>query len=313
MEVFTMENNNIKKYVSPEKLSLYDSKIKEFLATADEATLESAKGYADEKLAEAAAAHKTDVDALDTRVKTVEDDYLTSADKTELSNAIGAETERATGAEEALTQAIAAEKERAEGAESTLSQAIATEKERAEAAEGVLTQAVTTEKERAEAAEGVLTQAIADEKTRAEAAEAGLQTQINTIMNNPDAEGAINSINEFTQYVAEHGTIAEGMRIDINKNKDDIAAEASRAATAEEAIAGRVKNLEDNKAGYATTTEVAAAKQEAIDAAKTESTNGDVVVLAEAQKYADAKVAEAQAAIDAFVEVTEDEILALFN
>lgn len=238
-----MENNNIKKYVSLEKLGLYDSKIKEFLATADEATLEAAKAYAEEKLAEAAAAHKSDVDALGARVKAVEDDYLTSTDKTELSNAIGAETERATGAEEALTQAIAAEKERAEGAE------------------------------------------------------AGLQNQLNTIMNNPDAEGAINSINEFTQYVAEHGTIAEGMRQDINKNKDDIAAEASRAAAAEEALAGRVKDIEDNKAGYVTTTEVAAV-QNAVDAEIERAT---------------AKEAELQAAIDAFVEITEEEILALFN
>lgn len=238
-----MENSNIKKYVSPEKLGLYDSKIKEAFAAADAATLESAKGYADEKLAEAAAAHKSDVDALDARLKTVEGDYLTSTDKTELSDAIGAEAERATGAEEALTQAIAAEKERAEGAE------------------------------------------------------AGLQNQINTIMNNPDAEGAINSINEFTLYVTEHGTIAEGMRQDINKNKDDIAAEAGRAAAAEEALAGRVKELEDNKAGYATTTEVATV-QNAIDTEVERATT---------------KEAELQAAIDAFVEITEEEILALFN
>ena len=63
--------------------------------------------------------------------------------------------------------------------------------------------------------------AIAAEKERAEGVEESLQTQINTIMNNPDAEGAINSINEFTQYVKDHGTIAEGMRTDINKNKED--------------------------------------------------------------------------------------------
>ena len=49
-----------------------------------------------------------------------------------------------------------------------------------------------------------------------------LQTQINTIMNNPDTENVINSINEFTQYVKDHGTIAESMRADINKNKKDI-------------------------------------------------------------------------------------------
>lgn len=46
-----------------------------------------------------------------------------------------------------------------------------------------------------------------------------LQTQINTIVNNPDTEGVINSINEFTQYVEEHGELAEGFRADIDANK----------------------------------------------------------------------------------------------
>ena len=91
--------------------------------------------------------------------------------------------------------------------------------------------AVKVEKDRAEGIEGGL-------ETRLAAVEAdyltstdkeALQTQINTIMSNPDAEGAINSINEFTQYVKDHGTIAEGMRNDINKNKEDIATEKSRA------------------------------------------------------------------------------------
>lgn len=45
-----------------------------------------------------------------------------------------------------------------------------------------------------------------------------IQTQINTIINNPDAEGAINSINEFTNYITTHGTIAEGFRTDIDEN-----------------------------------------------------------------------------------------------
>ena len=67
-----------------------------------------------------------------------------------------------------------------------------------------------------------LSNAIAAEKERAEAAEADLQTQINTIMNNPDTEGVINSINEFTQYIADHGEIAEGFRVDIDANKKAI-------------------------------------------------------------------------------------------
>lgn len=92
--------------------------------------------------------------------------------------------------------------------------------------------AIEAEKERAEGVEGGLrtdVDAIKGDYLKAADKEA-LQTQINTIMNNPDAEGAINSINEFTQYVTEHGTIAEGFRSDIDKNKEDIAANAKAIA-----------------------------------------------------------------------------------
>lgn len=61
-----------------------------------------------------------------------------------------------------------------------------------------------------------------------------LQAQINTIMNNPDTEGAINSINEFTQYIADHGTIAEGFRTDIDENKGDIADHEARIKSIED-------------------------------------------------------------------------------
>jgi hypothetical protein len=153
-------------------------------------------------------------------------------------------------------------------------------------------------------------------------------------MNNPDAEGAINSINEFTQYVKDHGTIADGFRTDIDKNKEDIAANA-KAIEDHETLAGQTyetktdaaQKLTDAKA-Y-TNAEVAkdrerlaaleaidhdayvaadtALKNElsaAIDAAKTEAANQDAVVLAEAQAYADqvqgdaeAKAAELDAAL----------------
>ena len=63
-------------------------------------------------------------------------------------------------------------------------------------------------------------------------------------MSNPDAEGAINSINEFTQYVADHGTIADGMRTDINKNKTDIAAEVTRATGVESGLDTRLQAVE---------------------------------------------------------------------
>ncbi len=132
------------------------------------------------------------VSGLQTAVQGIQNDYLKAADKTELSDAITEEANRAKGIEGGLETRLAA-------------------------VEGDYLKAADKE---------------------------ALQTQINTIMNNPDAEGAINSINEFTQYIADHGTIAEGFRTDIDKNKEDIAAEVKRAGEAESALAGRLDTLE---------------------------------------------------------------------
>lgn len=134
-----------------------------------------------------------------------------------------------------------------------------------------------------------LSDAVVAEKTRAEGIEAGLrsdvdlikgdyltssdkddiQLQINTIMNNPDAEGAINSINEFTAYVNEHGTIAEGFRTDIDKNKEDIAANTQ-----------------------------AIADQAAFDAATYETKADATAKLTEAKGYTDTAKSEIEKALD---------------
>ena len=118
--------------------------------------------------------------------------------------ALQAEVERATAAEEANAAAIkAVSDDYLKAADKTeLSNAIKA------VSDDYLKAADKTE----------LSNAIAAEKERAEGVEAGLQTQINTIMNNPDTEGVINSINEFTQYVADHGEIAEGFRTSIAAN-----------------------------------------------------------------------------------------------
>lgn len=131
--------------------------------------------------------------------------------------------------------------------------------------------------------------AIAAEKTRAEGIEDGLrtdvdaikadylkaadkealQTQINTIINNPDTEGVINSINEFTKYIEDHGEIAEGFRTDIDANKAAIEAEVTRATAAEEANAKAIAD-------------------QAIEDAKTYETKTDATAkLTEAKEYAD--------------------------
>lgn len=82
------------------------------------------------------------------------------------------------------------------------------------------------------------------EEDRAKGVEQSLQNQINLIVNNPDTENVINSIDEFTKYIEDHGEIANGFRTDINKNKDDIAAEAEAARAAEGALSDRLDVLE---------------------------------------------------------------------
>jgi hypothetical protein len=72
---------------------------------------------------QAAKQHATDLDsALQARVKTIEDDYLVEADKTELANAISAEATTARAAEEANAAAIVTNRQEIE--------AIITENER---------------------------------------------------------------------------------------------------------------------------------------------------------------------------------------
>lgn len=173
------------------------------------------------------------------RIDTIEADYLTSADKEELSNAIAAEADRADKAEKANAAAIKA----------IADDYLKTEDKYDDTALAGRVKAIEddylVEADIANmATDAEVEAAVKAEETRAKGVEESLQAQINTIMSNPDAEGAINSINEFTQYVKDHGEIAEGFRTDINKNADDIAAEASAARAAESALSGRLDDLE---------------------------------------------------------------------
>ena len=152
-------------------------------------------------------------------IDAIEADYLKAADKTELSNAISAEAERAAGVEAGLEERLAA----------------------VEA--DYLVEADKTELEgkiNAKVAQADYDVKVAEIKDTTDS----LQTQINTIFNNPDAEGAINSINEFTKYIEDHGEIADGFRADINANAAAISTEAQTARAAEEALAGRLDTLE---------------------------------------------------------------------
>lgn len=309
----------VKKYVSIEKLGLYDEKIKKYISDADAAILTSTQEYADgladnyeaagsiatakEEIqgkidavdskvdaAQAAAdGAQGEVDALETYVGTIpatatatnivayvqektsgiatdaalgeltgrvtqaetdidniEKDYLKAADKTELSEAIAAETSRADTAEKANAAAIKAiSDDYLKGTDKTALQ---------EGIDGVAADVATIAGDYLKASDKTELQgkidlkaaqtALEAEVERATGVEESLQTQINTIMNNPETEGVIDSINEFTQYIADHGAIADGFRTDINKNAADIAAEVKRAGEAETALSGRLDTLE---------------------------------------------------------------------
>lgn len=76
--------------------------------------------------------------------------------------------------------------------------------------------------------------------------EAAIQANTNAITlltDNPDTE-AIDSVKELVDYVAEHGTDVTQMQTDIAANADAIAAEKTRAETAEETLAGRAAKIE---------------------------------------------------------------------
>lgn len=179
-------------------------------------------------------------------VETIEGDYLKTADKTELANAIDAEKQRAEGIEGGLrtdVDAIKGDHLKAQD-KADLQGGIDANAEAIEAIEAdYLKAADKTE------LQGKIDAKVAQSDYDAKMEEIdggidGLQTQINTIMNNPDAEGAINSINEFTQYVADHGTIADGFRADIDKNKEDIAAMDTAYKAADSLLSGRLDTLE---------------------------------------------------------------------
>lgn len=294
------------------------------IKTYDYATKTEAEGYANAK-DEAIAAAKKAADDLAAYVGTfTESEGVDTVVKyIDAKTANIASDERVDGIDERLTQAEkdidAIEADYLKAADKTeLSNAITAEKERAEGIEGGLRTDVDVIKgDYLKAADKTeLEGKITAEETRAKGVEESLQTQINTIMNNPDAEGAINSINEFTQYVKDHGTIADGFRTDIDKNKEDIAANAkaiedheSLAAETYETKTDAAQKLTDAKAyadGLNTAMDTRVKVLEAIDhdayiaadaatldAAKTDASNKDAVVLAEAQKYADQAEADA--------------------
>jgi hypothetical protein len=119
--------------------------------------------------------------------------------------------------------------------------------------------------------------AVLVETNRAKGVEESLQTQINTLVNNPDTEGVINSINEFTKYIEEHGEIAEGFRADIDANTAAIEAHVEAVNETLNTSLGEFANAVD--ARFATKEELATTVTELEDKYFVEVGGGNEIVF----------------------------------
>ena len=184
------------------------------------------------------------VSGLQTAVQGIQADYLTSSDKTELSDKIDdaqAAADKAQGDVDTLAGRVTT----AEGKIADIEADYLVEADKTE-----LANAIAGEKSRAEGIEAGLEsrlKAVEDDYLTSDD-KADLQGQINLIMNNPDTKDVIDSINEFTQYIADHGEIADGFRADIDKNKEDIAANAKAIADQATADAAKYETKDDASA-----------------------------------------------------------------
>lgn len=178
---------------------------------------------------------KYDDTALAARVKAIEDDYLTEEDKYD-DTALAARVKAIE--DDYLTEADKYD-------DTAVVNRIATIEADYLKAEHIANMATDDEVEAAVAAEAeARVNAINAEAKSREDADKALQNQIDLIMNNPDTENVINSIEEFSKYIEDHGEIAEGFRTDIGDNAAAIANEIDRATKAEAALSGRVDVLE---------------------------------------------------------------------
>ena len=173
--------------------------------------------------------------AMDLRVDALEAKFGTGEGNVDskISAAVAAEAKLREDADKAQVERIAALEGKVgeDIVADAISAAVAAEKERAEGIEGGLRTDVDAIKE--------------DYLTSAD--KEALQDQIDLIIDNPDTENVINSINEFTNYITTHGTIADGFRTDIDANADAIEAVEGRMDTAE----GKITALEEASATHA--------------------------------------------------------------
>lgn len=230
------------------------------------------------------------VGAIADRVKAIEDDYLVEDDKTELSNAITAEKERAEEIESGLRTDVdaiksdylkTADKQELQGNIDTVSSGLAAVKE-----------------------------------------------DIDTFLADADVtEKAVDTLKEIQEYITSDGEAAATMTANIAENAKAIEDEISRAtgkeaelqaaidakvaqtvydakvaelAGADTAMAERITSLENaNKEGGSVATAIEDAKSEAIDTAASDATTKANQALTDSKAYTDTEVGKDRTRLDA--------------
>lgn len=268
--------NTTRKYLSLEKLGLYDEKIKKFITDADGVVLDSAKAYADgladnyeaagnvasakselqgkingvEAKADAAQAAadaaQGEVDALETYVGTIPTDATAT-------NVVAYVQEKTAHiATDSALNALTTRVETAEGAIDAIEADYLKEEDKT-----ALNDLITAEKERAEGIEGGLrtdVNAIKGDYLKAadkEALQGGIDTNaqaIAAIKEDVDAffadadmtASAKDTLKELQEYIASDETGAAAMTASIQQNTTDITAVKGRLDTAE----GKISTLE---------------------------------------------------------------------
>lgn len=226
-------------------ISYVNKKAEETLAAAQGGSSETAASVK-QQLDNYKSENDTRVKAAEDAIDAIEADYLKTADKTALQNQITANA----SAIELLTNGVSAEE-----------------------VDGV----------------NDLIQYVKDHGTEVTGMKADISANTKAIGDHEAlaAETYETKTDATTKKTEIDGRLAtlEG-KVDVDKVSTAIStaveAETNRATGVENGLAGRIKDLEDNKAGYATTGQVATAKQEAIDAAATDA-QGKVDALANGQ------------------------------
>ena len=235
---------NTKKYVSLDKLGMYDEKIKQFLEDADTAVLNSAKGYAD--------GLASNYDAAGAAA-TAEQNAKSYTD-TEVAKANSAASAAQTAADNAATAAATADGKavKAQGDVDTLKAYVGT----FTASEGVDTVVKYIDKKTANIASDATVGAIADRVTAVEGDVATIKGDYLKTSDKTELQGKINakadqSALDAVSAVANAAATQTALQGEIDRATGEearieglVTAEAQRAANAESGLSDRLDGVE---------------------------------------------------------------------